>query len=97
MPSTVHDSYGTSTALAKSGVLHKVKKSNVVRKDVKLPMLEHLMLDTLKLRSSKLGGPVKKNVLVRAGIKALAAMSDTRFLAVLNTVSSNKDTRTSKD
>ncbi|OGB54987.1 MAG: hypothetical protein A2503_15770 [Burkholderiales bacterium RIFOXYD12_FULL_59_19] len=61
-------------------------------------MLEFLMLKTLKLRSSKLGSPVKKkNVLVRAGIHALAAMSDTRFLAVLNTVSSSKNTRASKD
>jgi hypothetical protein len=72
-------------------------RSKAVRKDVTLPMLEHLMLETLKLRSSKLGSPVKKNVLVRAGIQALAAMSDARFLATLNTVSSSRNTRASKN
>jgi len=75
----------------------KPRKSKKVRESFTLPMLEFLMLKTLKLRSSKLGSPVKKNVLVRAGIHALAAMSDTRFLAVLNTVSSSKNTRASKD
>jgi len=55
------------------------------------------MLETLKLRSSKLGSPVKKNVLVRAGIQALTAMSDARFLATLNTVSSSRNTRASKN
>jgi hypothetical protein len=72
-------------------------RSKAVRKDVTLPMLEHLMLETLKLRSSKLGSPVKKNVLVRAGIQALAAMSDARFLATLNTVSSSRNTPASKN
>ena len=73
------------------------RKSKKARESFTLPMLEFLMLKTLKLRSSKLGSPVKKNVLVRAGIDALAAMSDARFLAALNTVSSSRNTRTSKD
>jgi hypothetical protein len=80
-----------------SGTRLKPRKSKTIHKNFTLPMLEYLMLETLKLRSSKLGSPVKKNVLVRAGIKALAAMSDARFLAELNTVSSSKNTRASKD
>jgi hypothetical protein len=40
---------------------------------------------------------VKKNVLVRAGIKALASMSDANFLAMLKTVPARKTERTSKD
>jgi hypothetical protein len=75
----------------------KPRKSKKARQSFTLPMLEFLMLKTLKLRSSKLGSPVKKNVLVRAGILALAAMSDARFLVALNTVSSSRHTRASKD
>ncbi|MDI1246984.1 MAG: hypothetical protein PSV24_16455 [Rhodoferax sp.] len=75
----------------------KSKKSKKVHEDFSLPMLEYLMLETLKLRSSKLGRPAKKNVIVRAGIKALAAMSDASFLAVLKTVPSNKATSDSKE
>lgn len=73
-------------AEVKSDRLIKPGKSKTVRKNVTLPMLEHLMFETLKLRSSKLGHPVKRNVLFRASIKALAAMSDTRFLDALKAV-----------
>jgi hypothetical protein len=82
---------------AKSDKLLKPKKSKMVRENFTLPMLEYLMLETLKLRSGKLGSPVKKNVLIRAGIKALAALSDARFLAALKTVPSIKGTRATKD
>ena len=68
----------------------KPKKAKKVHEDFSLPMLEYLMLETLKLRSSKLGSPVKKNVLVRAGIMALAAMSDASFLTALKTVPAAK-------
>jgi hypothetical protein len=81
----------------KSDKLLKPKKSKMVPLDFTLPMLEYLMLETLKLRSSKLGSPVKKNVLIRAGIKALADLSDARFLAALKTVHSIKGARASKD
>lgn len=50
-------------AEVKSDRLIKPGKSKTVRKNVTLPMLEHLMLETLKLRSSKLGHSVKRNVL----------------------------------
>jgi hypothetical protein len=81
----------------RSDKLLKPKKAKTAREDFSLPMLEYLMLETLKLRSSKLGSPVKKNVLVRAGIKALASMSDANFLAMLKTVPARKTERTSKD
>jgi len=81
----------------RSDKLLKPKKAKTVREDFSLPMLEYLMLETLKLRSSKLGSPVKKNVLVRAGIKALASMSDANFLAMLKTVPARKTERASKD
>jgi hypothetical protein len=80
----------------KSDKLLKPKKSKMVPVDFTLPMLEYLMLETLKLRSGKLGSPVKKNVLIRAGIKALAAMSDASFLAALKTVPPIKTARSSK-
>lgn len=82
---------------AKSDKLLKAKKSKLVREDFTLPMLEYMMLETLKLRSGKLGSQVKKNVLIRAGIKALAAMSDASFLAALKTVPALKPGRSAKD
>lgn len=64
----------------------KAKKAILVRESFKLPMLDHLMLETLKLRSSKLGSPVKKSALVCAGIHALIGMSDAKFLAIVKSV-----------
>lgn len=75
----------------------KPRKSKKARASFTLPMLEFLLLKTLKLRSSQLGSPVKKNVLVRAGIQALSTMSDAHFLVALNTVSTSRNTRASKD
>lgn len=64
----------------------KAKKAILVRESFKLPMLDHLMLETLKLRSGKLGRPVKKSALVCAAIHALASMSDDKFLAIVKSV-----------
>jgi hypothetical protein len=53
-------------------------------------------LDALKLRAAKLGRPVKKTELLRAGVKAIAAMQDTALLAVLQAVPSLKTGRPAK-
>lgn len=54
------------------------------------------MLDELKLRSAKLDTPVKKSELLRAGVKALAAMSDSALLAALKAVPALKTGRPAK-
>ncbi len=61
-----------------------------------MPKAEYAVLDELKLRALKLACPVKKTELLRAGIKALAAMSDTSFRAALSAVPSLKTGRPSK-
>ena len=61
----------------------KVKKPKLVRDSFTIPKDEYEVIDTLKMRGGKLGQPVKKSELLRAGIKALAAMSDIQFKAAL--------------
>jgi hypothetical protein len=74
----------------------KVKKAKMVRDSMTMPKAEYAVLDTLKLRAIKLASPVKKTELLRAGIKALAAMTDASFLAALKAVPSLKTGRPSK-
>lgn len=66
--------------------LLKSKKIKLVRDSFTIPKLEHLMLDALKLRAGTLEKSVKKSELIRAGIKALAAMPDSQFLAAVKAV-----------
>ncbi|CAN1563707.1 hypothetical protein MCEMAEM4_02814 [Burkholderiaceae bacterium] len=61
----------------------KVKKPKLVRDSFTIPKDEYEVIDALKMRGGKLGQAVKKSELLRAGIKALAAMSDIQFKAAL--------------
>lgn len=83
----------TKTAPAKPA---KAKKPKMVRDSFTFPKLEYAVLDTLKLRAAKLGKPAKKTELLRAGIKAIAAMSDSALLAALQAVPSLKTGRPAK-
>ena len=65
----------------------------MVRDSLTMPKTEYAVLDALKLRGAKLATPVKKTELIRAGIKALAAMNDAVFLAALRAVPSLKTGR----
>jgi hypothetical protein len=71
----------------------KVKKPKMVRDSLTMPKPEYAVLDALKLRGAKLASPVKKTELIRAGIKALAAMSDAAFLSAIKAVPSLKTGR----
>ena len=55
----------------------KPKKPKLVRDSFTIPKLEYVVLEALKQRAIGLAQPAKKSELLRAGIKALAAMSDT--------------------
>jgi hypothetical protein len=68
-------------------------KHKLVRDSFTIPKAEYLVLDVLKLRAAKLGRPVKKSELIRAGIAALNAMTDKSFVATLETVPSIKTGR----
>jgi hypothetical protein len=77
----------------KAKVVPKVKKPKLVRDSFTIPKLEYLVLDELKTRAAALAHPIKKSELLRAGVKALAAMSDNAFLASLHAVPAIKTGR----
>lgn len=80
-------------AVAPSVKAEKPKKPKLVRDSFTIPKAEYAVLDDLKLRSSLLAQPAKKSELLRAGIKALAAMSDTAFADALAAVPAIKTGR----
>jgi hypothetical protein len=71
----------------------KPKKPKLVRDSFTIPKLEYVVLEALKQRANQLKRPVKKSELLRAGIKALAALADTAFLNALGKVSAIKTGR----
>jgi outer membrane biosynthesis protein TonB len=74
----------------------KEKKIKMVRDSISIPKTEYVVLDDLKIRAGKLAVHVKKTELIRAGIKALAALGDAGFVAALRAVPSLKTGRPSK-
>ena len=77
--------------------LTKPKKPKLVRDSFTIPKAEYTVLDELKHRSIKLAIPAKKSELLRAGIKALAAMSDSSFAAAMKAVPTIKTGRPAKN
>ena len=75
----------------------KAKKPKLVRDSFTIPKAEYAAIDALKLRAAKLGQPAKKSEVVRAGIKALLALSDEALLASLAAVPRVKMGRPAKD
>jgi hypothetical protein len=71
----------------------KAKKPKLVRDSFTIPKAEYVVLDDLKQRAARLAHPVKKSELLRAGIKALAAMSDPAFLKAMDNVPAIKTGR----
>jgi len=74
----------------------KDKKPKLVRDSFTIPKTEYTVLDELKQRTGKLLATAKKSELIRAGIKALAAMSDAALLAALKAVPAIKTGRPKK-
>lgn len=81
---------------AKAAKVERPKKPKLVRDSFTIPKSEYLLLDELKQRSAKLATAVKKSELLRAGIKALAAMPDSALLAALKAVPAIKTGRPAK-
>ena len=80
-------------APAKAEKAAKPKKPKLVRDSFTIPKAEYLVLDELKQRAAKLTRPAKKSELLRAGIKALAVLSDAGFLTALEQVPAIKTGR----
>ena len=74
----------------------KVKKPKLVRDSFTIPKAEYAVLDALKARAAKAGKPAKKGELLRAGLKALAGMSDAAFIVALGAVPALKTGRPAK-
>ena len=82
---------------AAAGKTEKPKKPKLVRDSFTMPKGEYAVLDEMKLRAAKLGRPTKKSEVLRAGVQALAAMSDAAFLAAVGAVPAIKTGRPAKD
>ncbi len=80
----------------KPAKVEKPKKPKLVRDSFTIPKAEYVVLDGLKQRAAKLTRPAKKSELLRAGIKALAALSDAAFLTALEQVPAIKTGRPAK-
>lgn len=81
---------------AKPAKSEKPKKPKLVRDSFTIPKAEYTVLDDLKQRAAKLGAPAKKSEVLRAGIKALAQMSDVAFQSALSAVPAIKTGRPGK-
>ena len=81
----------------KVGKPAKAKKPKMVRDSFTIPKAEYTVLDELKQRAGKLENAAKKSELLRAGVKALAAMSDAAFVAALKAVPAIKTGRPTKE
>jgi len=82
---------------AKVSKAEKPKKPKLVRDSFTIPKAEYTVLEQLKQRAAQSGAPAKKSELLRAGIKALAAMGDAAFRAALGAVPAVKTGRPAKD
>jgi hypothetical protein len=74
----------------------KEKKPKLVRDSFTIPKGEYTVLEDLKQRAGKLSTQIKKSELLRAGIMALAAMSDAAFVSSLKLVPTIKTGRPAK-
>jgi hypothetical protein len=81
------------TKSADNAMAPKVKKTKLVRDSFTIPKDEYLALQRLKERAIGLTKPTKKGELLRAGLLALANMSDSVFLATLAAIPALKTGR----
>ena len=75
----------------------KPKKPKLVRDSFTIPKVEFTVLQDLKQRAARSGTAAKKSEILRAGIKALAAMNDAQFGAALAAVPAIKTGRPAKE
>jgi hypothetical protein len=87
-----------TTAKAKTTKLAKEKapKLKMERDSFTMPKAEYAQIHVLKERLAKLGQPVKKSELLRAGIMQLTAMTDAALKAALSKVPTIKTGRPNK-
>lgn len=82
-------------AVAAAAKPEKPRKPKLVRDSYTIPKPEYQVLEQLKQRAALAGAPAKKSELLRAGIKALAAMDERALLGALSVVPAIKTGRPS--
>lgn len=82
-PSAPATPKAAAPAAAPAPVALAKPKHKLVRDSFTMPKAEYALIDTLKQRAGQLGRPTKKSELLRAGIKALHAMSDKALQAAM--------------
>lgn len=75
----------------------KAKKPKLVRDSFTIPKDEYAVIEALKLRAVGLAHPAKKSEILRAGLKALAGLSDTALRNALKAVPAIKTGRPKAD
>lgn len=75
---------------AKKDKPKKPAKPKLVRDSFSMPKEDYAVLQDLKARAAGLGRPAKKSEVLRAGVKALAAMGDAAFLAQVGALPAGK-------
>lgn len=75
----------------------KAKKPKLVRDSFTIPKDEYAVIEALKLRAVGLSHPAKKSEILRAGLKALAGLSDTALRNALKAVPTIKTGRPKAD
>ena len=68
-------------------------RTKLVRDSFTMPKTEYSVLAELKLRAARLGRPIKKGELLRAGVAALRSLPDRLFLGALDLVPTLKPGR----
>lgn len=81
---------------AKEAKEAKEKKPKLVRDSFTIPKTEYAVLEALKQRAAQAGAPAKKSEVLRAGIKALAGLTDAAFVDAMKAVPSLKTGRPAK-
>ena len=83
-------------AASKPVKIVKAPKVKMERDSFTMPKAEYAQFHVLKERLQKLGSPVKKSELLRAGIMQLSAMTDAALSAVMSKVPTIKTGRPKK-
>lgn len=80
----------------KASKADKARKPKLVRDSFTIPKDEYAVLEQLKDRAARAGRPTKKSELLRAGLQALAGLSDAAFLGAVSAIPSLKTGRPAK-
>ena len=83
-------------AVKKEAKEPKERKPKLVRDSFTIPKTEYAVLEALKQRAAQAGAPAKKSEVLRAGIKALAGLTDAAFADAMKAVPSLKTGRPAK-